>query len=486
MSNEPYQPTREQWSGQHRASDVPLSASLFGVVAGCLGGFAMTVFVPETGPEWVIAGAVYGYLATVLFGSHATDPGRGLMWSLATGLLLWLVGTAFTIQLGFTSLPIELSAEVGRLIDVLLLIAAPVGLAIGVRREWVANAGIDRLDSRPPLRRGLIVGAISGLGGGVVFGLWLGRRELFETIAGVIGMDSTGAGLAVHIVVVMLIGAIFGVLFQRDLRGWGSTFVWGLAYGLFWWMLGSSTLFPAITGSGEPLGQLAANDPLRSFVAHMVFGATLGVVYAVVDHAWQVLFYESDPINRAAKSPDVELLEAVGYGMLASVAAGLAFAVVLFQASSLSRLAGLVGQSSTLVGFGVHMIVSVIAGATYGLLFRYESPELGSGVGWGMVYGLFWWFVGDLTLLPLLSKGTLIWSSSVVADTLPSLAGHLFYGAVIGAVFYILERQPLAWGRLDSRVTDRELEERRPVGTPAPALWTFVLGTSLVVVLALV
>jgi uncharacterized membrane protein YagU involved in acid resistance len=483
MSDERTHPRQTQWTGQHSPANVPLSAGLFGVVAGTLGGFAMTSVVPDAGVEWVFVGAIYGYLATVVFGTHATDPGRGLIWSLATGVVVWLVATAVTIQTGSASLPLDLSAELGELIDVLLLIAAPVGLAVGFRREWLTTGAEG---DRPPLRRGLVVGAISGLGGGVVFGLWLGREELFETIAGVIGMQSTGAGLAVHIVVVMLVGAVFGLLFQRDLRGWGSTFVWGLAYGLFWWMLGSSTLFPAVAAGGEPLGQLAGNDPLRSFIAHVVFGATLGVVYAVVDQAWQLLFYESDPINRVAESPDIELVEAVGYGMLASLAAGLAFAVVLLQAGSLSRLAGLVGQSSALVGFGVHMIVSVIAGGTYGLLFRYESPELGSGVGWGMVYGLFWWFVGDLTLLPLLSKGTLTWNSAVVADTLPSLAGHLFFGAVIGAVFYLLERRPLAWGHLDSRVTDRELEQRRPVGTPAPALWTFVLGTSLIVVLALV
>jgi len=69
---------------------------------------------------------------------------------------------------------------------------------------------------------------------------------------------------------------------------------------------------------------------------------------------------------------------------------------------------------------------------------------------------------------------------------LRSLVGHLFYGAVIGGVFYLLERQPLAWSQLDPTIADHELEQRRHVGTPAPALWTFVLGTSLVVVLVLV
>ena len=38
---------------------------------------------------------------------------------------------------------------------------------------------------------------------------------------------------------------------------------------------------------------------------------------------------------------------------------------------------------------------------TFGLLFRNESPNLGSGVAWGWLFGLMWWYLGPLTLLPL-------------------------------------------------------------------------------------
>jgi uncharacterized membrane protein YagU involved in acid resistance len=433
---------------------------------------------------WLFVGAGYGPLATVALARHADDPGRGLVWSLAVGLVTWLVLVAVREQLG--GLPLAgLGTELSDLIRFLLLVSAPVGLAIGARR-MVSRARSDYVSLRSSLRRGLIVGAISGLGGGVVFGLWLGREELFRSVASLVGLESTGAGIFVHVAVVTVIGAAFGVLFRRDLHSAGSTIVWGLAYGIFWWMLGSFTLFPAVTTADKSLGELAAGDPLGSFIAHVVFGATLGSIYAIVDRGWRLFFYQSDPVNRAAERPDVALLQTVGYGFLASVVAGLAFALVLWRAGELEQLAGLVGQSSPLAGFLVHMTVSSVVGATYGLLFRYESPELGAGVAWGTVYGLCWWFVGDLTLLPLLSQGTLTWEASVVADTLPSLVGHLFYGAVIGGVFYLLERQPLAWSQLDPTIADHELEQRRHVGTPAPALWTFVLGTSLVVVLVLV
>jgi uncharacterized membrane protein YagU involved in acid resistance len=208
---------------------------------------------------------------------------------------------------------------------------------------------------------------------------------------------------------------------------------WGMAYGLLWGFVGPLTLLPVLLGRPVDWSATRAEEVSGSLVGHVVYGLIVGLIYATLDRLWRSFLHDSDPINREVEGVGLRSLESLGRGALASVAGGLIFSLIMFGIDALPRVAAIVGGSSSVLGFIVHLLISALIGMSFGLLFRHEAPNLGASVVWGMLYGLIWWFLGALTLFPILLGRPFDWSAQAAGGILPSLIGHLFYGAATAA-----------------------------------------------------
>lgn len=424
----------------------------------------------------VVLGGLYGLLFAVLVGRRAASPGAGLTWGLGYSFLLWMVGPVGLFPLlGGTSVIGELVSVRVRFPELaayILFFGVPQGLTLGVLNTLRSPPEGTRFS----LTRALVVGGFAGIVGGWVFSRWMAQVDFFPLIAGLVRSQSAAVGATLHFMIAVIIGATFGILFQRDVRTLGSSLGWGLGYGMLWWFLGPLTLMPLGQGEIPDWSYQQAAALFGSLVGHVVYGLLLGLVYAALDKLWVAFFYESDPINREREGPGMRTLHSVGWGAAASLLGGLLFSLVMAVTGILPQVAGLVGGSSPALGFVVHMGISAFVGMSYGVLFRHEAPDTGSSIAWGMLYGHVWWFLGSLTLMPILLGGSLTWTLEAAAAALPFLVGHLLYGAATAAAFLALERRREAWINLDPRLAVRERRRQRPAGTPAPALWLFALG----------
>ncbi len=442
---------------------------------GSLGGAALIPAVGASGLTGPLLGLAYGLLFGLLFSNLAVRPGAGLLWGLGYALLVWLAAVTGPLVLranfaapgGFQTNQDSFPYLVGYV----LCIGAPLGLALGFYRARRAAGGAIAL----ALGRAIVAGSLAGLAGGWAFGKWMAQVDYFPTIAGMLGSHSRLAGESLYYFFSLIIGVGFAILFQREVRGFGSSMVCGVAYGIFWWMLGTLTLTPLWLGKPVDWSSDHASDLFGQLIGHIVYGLIVGLLNAAIDRMLVRFFTDSDPIRREPEGPGVRLIHTVQWGAAAGIAGGLLYALVLLATGSWGQIAAVVGGISPLLGFVVHLLISVLVGASYGILFQREAPNLVSGIAWGLCYGLIGWFIGPLTLLPA-SQGAALWTQAQAREQFPSLVGQLIYGAVAAGAFWLLERRHNEWLLLDPRIAAREQRLRRPLGTAAPALWLFVLG----------
>jgi uncharacterized membrane protein YagU involved in acid resistance len=491
--------------------------ALVGLLAGTIAGVVLGLLVPSTlefGATLAL-GAVLGVVFAFFFGPHIRTPGTGLVWGQAYGLLWWLFGSLtlapllsgqglyWTTTTAQNTLPLLLGqvvaygATLGLSTYGLTWVLGKAGLAKASALQKPASRLMEQTIVPRPIQA-VIVGALGGLVGSWIFARGIEAAQFFPLVAGLMGSDTMALGRLLHYTIGTTIGISFGLLFSRDVRRVGSSLVWGLGYGLVWWVVGPMTLLPILLGhETQPDWSLsAAQENVPSLVAHMLYGAIVGLFYTLANRVWRVLFVDSDPVNRASESPGSLGLRVALMGLGSGVVGGLLFTIVMASTGALSQVASLVGAQSTLAGLIVHLIISIVVGMSYGLLFGQEILGYGTGLAWGTTYGLLWWLLGAATLYPILLRRPVDWSLGTVAGLYPSLVGHLLYGVGLGLFFQFLARR---YGKAPSSrrprrsnqdsqpdLRDRDYRQRE-IGQSAPALWivTLVLGVMLPLLLSM-
>ena len=129
-------------------------------------------------------------------------------------------------------------------------------------------------------------------------------------------------------------------------------------------------------------------------------------------------------------------------GVIPGVMAGYVF-LAFMGSGMLDMVGGMIGADA-FIGFILHIIISIVIGALYtGLFTEYVNlgnPLVGIVVG-GLIYGVIWWILGGLIIMPAIAGGELL----QISLTDPSLFGHIIFGHVL-AFLVVLRDAALGTG----------------------------------------
>ena len=88
----------------------------------------------------------------------------------------------------------------------------------------------------------------------------------------------------------------------------------------------------------------------------------------------------------------------------------------------------------------VILVVGTLVGMGLSVLLWYQRSGVGETLTWAIVYSIFWWYLGPLTLQPLFQGDNLTWDVASAQSAFPIFWGHVVYGSSTG--FFWLCSEP--------------------------------------------
>ncbi len=135
-------------------------------------------------------------------------------------------------------------------------------------------------------------------------------------------------------------------------------------------------------------------------------------------------------------------------GIVGGVVAGLVFGMMMQmmmapapeggQMPMMAMVAKVVQSDSMAVGWFYHLFNSAFIGAIFGWILGGRVSGYPSGFTWAALYGVFWWILGGLILMPILlgmPAFAPLMMETMRLVAVGSLMGHIIYGLILGGVF---------------------------------------------------
>lgn len=126
-------------------------------------------------------------------------------------------------------------------------------------------------------------------------------------------------------------------------------------------------------------------------------------------------------------------MSSIKHGVFAGITASAVFGLLMLvmMPATLGKIAKLYGLSGQVNGFIIHLVHGGLIGWAF-TWFVSSDVSLAGGSMYGLLYGLIWWVLGPILIMPTWLAGSPRLSAEGVQAALPSLPGHLVFGLILG------------------------------------------------------
>jgi hypothetical protein len=144
----------------------------------------------------------------------------------------------------------------------------------------------------------------------------------------------------------------------------------------------------------------------------------------------------------------------LGTGIVGGLIAGVVFGMMMTMMRAptphggsvrvMTMIAMIVGSTSVTLGWLYHLVNSAVIGGLFGWLMGTRIAQGWNVLVLGVVYGLAWWMVGGLVLMPLLlgmSPFAPLLMPPMRMVAAGSMMGHAIFGLILGFSVARLETQ---------------------------------------------
>ena len=128
---------------------------------------------------------------------------------------------------------------------------------------------INRSESHSTTRLALL-GAVAGIGGGVVFGVMMAMMGMLPMVGMLVGSESAVVGFIAHLAISAFIGAVYGLAAGRFPNTTQVALVGGIINGVVWWVLGALVLMPLMLGMSQMV-LVVGGDQWMSLLGHIIY-----------------------------------------------------------------------------------------------------------------------------------------------------------------------------------------------------------------------